>query len=85
MTATDEIVKDYQMVRNVGIALATLAFLVAVGRMGNSEMPHEKSRAQDLLIKAFFAFVVLVGDKMIAQGLIAWFGFPTTYLPVFWQ
>lgn len=73
------------MVRNVGIAMAALAFLVAAARMGSSELPHERSRAQDLLIKAGCAFVLLVGDRMIAHGLIEWFGFPASYLPVFWQ
>lgn len=85
MTGTEEIVQDYLMVRSVGLALAVLAFLVAVARMGASELPHERHRAQDLLIKAAFAMVVLTGDKMIAQGLVGWFGYPTSYLPVFWQ
>ncbi|MFZ5818133.1 MAG: hypothetical protein ACOY93_23015 [Bacillota bacterium] len=53
--------------------------------MSSTELPHERSRAQDLLVKSAIAFVVLVGDRMIAQGLVAWFGYPTTYLPVFWQ
>ncbi|MFZ5823885.1 MAG: hypothetical protein ACOY94_06095 [Bacillota bacterium] len=77
--------QDYLMVRGVALALAALAFFVGVARMGATDLPHERSRAQDLVIKAALAFVILVGDRMIAQGLVTWFEFPTSYLPVFWQ
>ncbi len=85
MNGNTEIIQDYLMVRGVGLALADLAFFMAIARMGSTELPHERSRAQDLLIKAFFAFIFLAGDRMIAHSLVEWFGFPTSYLPVFWQ
>ncbi|MDF2630437.1 MAG: hypothetical protein K0R39_4268 [Symbiobacteriaceae bacterium] len=79
-----EIIRDYRMVRGVGLALAALAFFVALTRLGSSDMPQEHSRAQGLLIRAAVIFLLLAGDRLLARGVAEWFGF-TSYLPVFWQ
>lgn len=77
-------VQDYLAVRKVGLALAALAFLVALGKLGSSENPHERSRAQDTLVLSLVAFVILAGDRMIARGVVEWFGLTPEVLPPFW-
>jgi hypothetical protein len=79
-----DIVQDYHLVRGVGLALAALAFFVALTRLGSGDMPHEHSKAQGLLIRAAVIFLLLAGDRMLARGVAGWFGF-NSYLPVFWQ
>lgn len=81
----NEIVQDYRLVRSVGLALAALAFLVALARLGTTEMPHEHARAQGLLIRAAVIFLILAGDRVVARGITAWFGVNPSSLPVFWQ
>ena len=84
MNDTAEIIRDYRLVRSIGLALAILAFLVAVAKMGSADMPHQHSRAQSLLIRAAVIFLMLAGDRILARGIAGWFGF-TAHLPVFWQ
>lgn len=79
-----DVINDYQSVRKVGLALAALAFLMALARLGSSENPHERSRAQDTLVLALVVFVILAGDRMIVRGVIEWFGLTTDVLPPFW-
>ncbi|HWI51279.1 MAG TPA: hypothetical protein VNT01_03980 [Symbiobacteriaceae bacterium] len=84
MTDSTEIIQDYRLVRSVGLALAALAFLVALAKVGSSELPYEHSKAQGLLIRAAIIFLMLAGDRLLARGFADWFGL-TSYLPVFWQ
>jgi len=84
LTDSAEIIQDYRLVRGVGLALAALAFLVALVKVGSPEMPYEHSKAQGLLIRAAVVFLMLAGDRMLARGLADWFGL-ASYLPVFWQ
>jgi hypothetical protein len=79
------VVSDYQAVRKVALALAVIGFLLGVTWLGNSEMPGERHRAQSLVTMTAVIFILLVGDRMIAQGVAGWFGIPTASLPVFWQ
>lgn len=83
--AAVESVRDYQTVRRVGLALAALAFLMGVTRAATSDMPHEQGRAQDLTIRAAIIFLIMAGDRFLAQGLAAWFNIPIDALPLFWQ
>lgn len=82
--STADLVRDYQTVRSLGLALAVLAFLTALGRFGTSDAPHERARAQDLLVKALVAFVVLAGDRLVARGVCGWFSV-CQWLPPYWQ
>lgn len=82
--SVSEVVRDYQTVRSLGLALAVLAFLTALGRLGTSDAPHERGKAQDLLVKAAVAFVVLAGDRLVAKGVCGWFSM-CGWLPQFWQ
>ncbi|HYF93431.1 MAG TPA: hypothetical protein VD969_14555 [Symbiobacteriaceae bacterium] len=84
MTVSTEIIQDYRLVRGVGLALAALAFLVALTKLGSADMPYDHSKAQALLIRAAVLFLMLAGDRILARGVAQWFGF-TSYLPVFWQ
>jgi len=79
------LVQDYHRVRAVGLALAALAFLVGVAKAATCEVPHEKSRAQDLVVKAAVIFVILAGDRLIARGVSGWLGLPRSSLPIIWQ
>ena len=79
-----EIIQDYRLVRGIGLALAALAFFVALTKLGTSELPHEHSRAQGLLIRAAAIFLMLAGDRILVRGMAEWFGL-SGYLPVFWQ
>lgn len=85
METAPEIVRDYAMIRSVGLGLALLAFLVAAAQLGTNELPHERSKAQGLLITSALAFLFMAGDKMLAHGLAEWFSMPVASLPVFWQ
>lgn len=80
-----EIIRDYGLMRSIGLALAAVAFLVALAKMGASDLPHERSRAQGLLVKAALVFLVLAGDRLVARGVASWFGVAESSLPVFWQ
>jgi hypothetical protein len=84
LTESAEILRDYRLVRGVGLALAALAFLVALAKLGTSELPYEHSKAQGLLIRAAVIFLLLAGDRLLARGMAEWFGM-TSHLPVFWQ
>lgn len=79
-----EIIQDYRLVRGIGLALAALAFFVALAKLGSSELPYEHSRAQGLLIRAAAIFLLLAGDRLLVRGFAEWFGL-SGYLPVFWQ
>ena len=80
-----EIIQDYRMVRMVALALATIAFLVALAKLGSSDLPHERSRAQGLLTTALLIFLFLAGDRLLVQGVASWFGVAPSSLPVYWQ
>jgi hypothetical protein len=80
-----EIIQDYRLVRMVALALATLAFLVAVTKLSTGELPHERSRAQGLLVTSLLVFLFLAGDRILVRGLAEWFGVDTANLPVYWQ
>jgi len=81
----DAVVSDYQAVRKVALALTVIGFLLGVARLGGSDDPGERHRAQGLVTLTGIAFLVLVGDRMLVQGIAGWFGLPTSELPVFWQ
>ena len=85
MDATAEIIQDYRLIRGIGLALAALAFLIGLAKLGSTEMPHEHSRAQGLVVKAALVFLLLAGDRMLVHGVAGWFGLSTAGLPVFWQ
>lgn len=85
METAPEIVRDYAMIRSVGLGLTLLAFLAAAAQLGTNEMPHERAKAQGLLITSLLAFLFMAGDRMIAHGLAEWFSIPVFSLPVFWQ
>jgi hypothetical protein len=85
ITDIAEIVKDYGLVRNLGLGLAVVAFLVAVARLGSSEQPHEQAKARSLLVTSLVVFIVLAGDRMVARGIADWFHWSYSSLPAFWQ
>ncbi|HEY3366000.1 MAG TPA: hypothetical protein VGK74_13165 [Symbiobacteriaceae bacterium] len=80
-----ELIQDYRLVRSVGLALAAIAFLVSLARVGATDQPHEHARATDLLIKSAVVFLILAGDRMLAHGVSQWFGLSASSLPAFWQ
>jgi hypothetical protein len=84
MNNAAEIVRDYQVVRNMGLALAALAFFVGLTKLG-TDSPYEHTKAQGLLIRAAAVFLLLAGDRMLIRGVAQWFGLSTASLPVFWQ
>lgn len=79
------VIADYQAVRKVAMALAAIGFLLGVARLGTTEMPGERHRAEGLVVLTAFTFLLLAGDRIIAQGVATWFGLPASGLPVFWQ
>lgn len=79
------VVSDYQAVRKVAMALSVIGFLLGLTRLGGSDMPGERHRAEGLVMLTATVFLILVGDRMFAQGIASWFGIPTASLPVFWQ
>jgi hypothetical protein len=84
MNNAAEIVRDYQVVRNVGLALAALAFFVGLAKLG-TDSPYEHARAQGILIQAATVFLLLAGDRILIHGIAQWFGLPASSIPVFWQ
>jgi hypothetical protein len=82
---TSSYISDYRAIRKLGMALAVVGFMIGVTRMATTEMPHDRMRAQRLLMLTMIVFVLLAGDRMLAQGVSGWFELPLSALPVFWQ
>jgi hypothetical protein len=83
--AVANLVDDYQAVRKVALALAVIGFVVAMTRLGISEFPAERHRAESLAVLTALLFVLLIGDRMIAHGVSEWFGLSASSLPPFWR
>jgi len=83
--AVSALVTDYQAVRKIALALAALGFFLGLARLGMSEYPAERHRAEILVALTAAVFLVLIGDRMIVRGVAAWFNIPGSSLPAFWQ
>jgi divalent metal cation (Fe/Co/Zn/Cd) transporter len=78
-------VKDYRAVRNVALALTVIGFLLALAKLGTSEFPSERSRAQSLAAYMAVLFVLVAGDRIIVNGVADWFNISPASLPPFWR
>jgi hypothetical protein len=83
--AATNLVDDYRAVRKVGLALAVIGFMVAMIRLGMSEFPAERHRAETLAGLTAVVFVLLAVDRMIARGVAEWFNLSASSLPPFWR
>ena len=83
--AEEALVKDYRAVRKVALALTVLGFLFGLIRLGMSEFPAERSRAESLVAMTAVMFVLVAGDRMIARGISEWFNIQPASLPPFWR
>lgn len=82
----DAVMKDYQMVRKVAMALSVLGCLLGLAQLGTSEAPSERHRAESLLILCATVLVFLAGDRMWVRGIaVGWFGMDPSVLPAFWR
>lgn len=80
-----EYAQDYQTVRKVGLALAVVGFLLGISRLGMSEFPAERKRAESLIALTAVVFLALAGDRILMRGVASWFSIPIASLPEFWQ
>lgn len=83
--AVSALVKDYRAVRKVALALTVIGFLVAITRLGISEFPAERHRAESLAALMAVLFVLVAGDRTIVRGVSEWFNISPTSLPPFWR
>lgn len=79
------LVRDYRAVRKVALALTVLGFLFGLIRLGMSEFPAERHRAESLVAMTAVIFVLVAGDRLIARGISEWFNLSPASLPPFWR
>lgn len=84
-SAEEALVQDYRAVRKVALALTVLGFLLGMIRLGMSEFPAERHRAESLVAMTAVLFVLVAGDRMIARGVSEWFSIQPASLPPFWR